>query len=493
MTAASKLSPQEVVKALKTLSDEKTRKLVFHLGLETYVLDNIDSKCSAGSRKIPYIQAWLDQDTDASWEKIVSGLKQIGMNVLARQVATQHCPQSLVPATPSSDPHQPATVPTSQPTNTPAPPVTSSVATSQQPASDHTPQPEATLHPPQPTNTPAPPTPATPSPVATTPPVTDCGQSPNQPPHTTSSTPATVPDQSNPPANEHYSQALALPPPSTSPATDYVNQSSSITTVSSTPATVTLALSSATHQPSFWSVGKVKATILHLEEMFANLQADAEVEIGEQNAADGKFLARFRSRLLLLPVSKKAIHANFFEKYEDAILEAKNTRKVLAILCRYINYRNYEILLHIITNFCTAPLKVSMQNYCVTLEKFEMHTTVDVYISAVPDEMNEKRERGLSQMVLKIEKPASQCTLHEVRKLNETITAEAGLESHSVYISGVAENCVLVSVRFPSSAVGWVLSAMTPNFMTTHCLSEVTLDGRQLTLELGEMKKLVRM
>ena len=146
--------------------------------------------------------------------------------------------------------------------------------------------------------------------------------------------------------------------------------------------------------------------------------------------------------------------------------------------------------------FCTAPLLESMQKYRMSLEMFEMHTAVDVYVSAAPDEMNKKLERGLSQMVLKIEKPASQCTLHEVRKLNETITAEAGLESHSVYICGVTKNCVMVSVRFPSSAVGWVLSAMTPNFMTpnfmtTHCLSEVTLDGRQLTLELGETEELV--
>ena len=487
MAESSKLSLQHVTTALYPLSIEQMKELVVYFGVELRVISDIETTHKENI-KMYSIQAWLDQDTEASWEKIVSGLEQIGMNVLARQVATQHCPQSLVPATPSSDPHQPATVPTSQPTNTPAPPGTSSVATSQQPASDHTPQPETTLHPPQPTNTPAP---ATPSPVATTPPVTDCDQSPNQPPHTTSSTPATVPDQSNPPANEHYSQALALPPPSTSPATDSLNQPSSITTVSSTPATITLALSSATHQPSFWSVGKVKATILQLEETFANLQADAEVEIGEQEAGDGRFLARFRSRLLLLPVSKKAIHVKFFEKNEDAILEAKNTRKVLAILCRYMNYRNYEILLHIITRFCTVPLQDSMQKYRVSLEAFEMHTTVDVYISAAPDEMNKKLERGLSQMVLKIEKPASQCTLHEVRKLNETITAEAGLESHSVYISGVAENCVLVKVSFPHSAVGWVLSAMTPNFMTTHCLSEVTLDGRQLTLELGETDELV--
>ena len=188
MAVPAKIKLLDVVTALEPLTNEQTKNLVIHLGVELKTTVDIETDYRGSSRKLHSIQAWLDQDTEASWEKIVSVLEQIGMNVLARQVATQHCPQSLVPA---SDPHQPATVPTSQLTNTPAPPGTSSVATSQQPASGHTPQPEAILHPPQPVNTPAPPTPATPSPVATAPLATDCGQSHDQPPHTTSSTPAT--------------------------------------------------------------------------------------------------------------------------------------------------------------------------------------------------------------------------------------------------------------------------------------------------------------
>ena len=479
MAVPAKLKLLDVVTALEPLTNEQTKNLVIHLGVELKTTVDIETDYRGSSRKLHSIQAWLDQDTEASWEKIVSGLEQIGMNVLARQVATQHCPQSLVPAIPSSDPHQPATVPTSQPTNTPAPPGTSSVATSHQPASGHTPQPEATLHPPQPTNTPAPPTPATPSPVATTPPVTDCDQSPNQP---TSSTPATVPDQSNPPA---YSQALALPPPSTSPATS--NQPPH---TSSSPAALALALPYTTNQTStitFWSLDKVIATIRQLKDMFLDLTTDAEEEISQQDGPDKRFLRKFRKFIQLLPIARKPPHDRFFHQYRNEIVAAQNTDTLLAILCGYVDYRNYEIMLDIITGFCTAPLLESMQKYRVSLETFEMHTTVDVYISAVPDEMNEKRERGFSKMVFKIDKPASQCTLHEVRKVNETITVEAGLESHSVYISGVAENCVLVDVRFPSSAVGWVLSAMTPNFMTTHCLSEVTLDGQQLTLGTEEL------
>ena len=413
MAESSKLSLQHVTTALYPLSIEQMKELVVYFGVELRVISDIETTHKENI-KMYSIQAWLDQDTEASWEKIVSGLNQIGMNVLARQVATQHCPQSLVPGTPS--------------------------------------------------------------PVATTPPVTDCGQSP---PHTTSSTPTTVSDQSNPPASDH-SQALALLPPT--PHTSF------------SPTALALALPSTTNQAStvsFWSVDKVMSTIRQLKDMFLDLTTDAEEEIGQQDGPDKRFLRRFRKFIQLLPVARKPPHDRFFRQCRNEIVAAQNTDTLLAILCGYVDYRNYEIMLHIITGFCTAPLQESMHKYRVSLETFEMHTAVDVYISAVPDEMNEELKRGFSQMVLKIKKTASQCTLHEVRKLNEAIITTSGLESHSVYIGSVAKNCVMVSVRFPSSAVGCVLSAMTPNFMTTHCLSEVTLDGQQLTLEQREREKLV--
>ena len=470
MAESNKLSLQHVTTALYPLSIEQMKELVVYFGVELRVISDIETTHKENI-KMYSIQAWLDQDTEASWEKIVSGLEQIGMNVLARQAATQHCPQSLVSATPSSDPHQPATVPTSQPTNTPAPPGTSSVATSQQPASGHTPQPEATLYPPQPTNTPASPTPATPSPVAATPPVTDCDQSPNQPPHTT---PATVSDQSNP---DHYSQALALPPHSTYAPT---NAHPSIVSPPSIQSRLVVRSVHAVH---------ARVTIRKLEWTFSSLVYQTRSAMCRMEREDAEFLDEFRDRLFNLRVAKKVIHVKFFRENEDDIIEAGSIRKVFVILSRYWSYRNYEVLQEIVICFCAAPLQESMEEYCKTLVEFEKTTTVDVYISAMP--LQTEIEVAFSQMVVKINKPASECTLYEIRQLNEALMEGSSLYSHSVYIGSVAENCVVVSVSFPSSAVGWVLSAMTTNFMTTHCLSEVTLDGQQLTLELGETWKLV--
>ena len=379
MATSTKLFLKDVVKALEKLTTAETQELVIHFGVQRYVLVDMQTQYNP---KICFIEAWLDRDTEASWEKIVSGLQEIEKTVLAKEIATRHCSQSLPPST---EPSNSATALAVQPVSTTAEasPVTlSSLASS---AID-------SVHPTQP------PVPA-------------------------------------------------------------------------------------------WSVAKVKATMLQLEEGFSDLIADAKNEISAKEKKDKKFLEKFRTRLLLLPVSKKSTHAKFFQDSEDEIDEAKNTRKILVILCRYLNYRNYEILVHIIERFCDAPLQKSMQKYCKMLEEFEMATTVDIYISAMPPD--KELEVAFSKMVLKIDKPSSKCTLYEIRMLNEALAKESSVCSHSVYVSSITTNCVVVMVRFPSSVAGWVIGAMTPNFMHTHHLIGVAMDGEYLTIIEADKKELV--
>ena len=110
--ASTKISPTAVVAALDELTTEKAKELFFHLKVQ---LDDIDTNHAGNMRKIHYVQAWFDQEVEASWEKIVAGLKLIGMKALAETLATQQClggtPTSaavnLTPDLPSS----PATAP----------------------------------------------------------------------------------------------------------------------------------------------------------------------------------------------------------------------------------------------------------------------------------------------------------------------------------------------------------------------------------------------
>ena len=90
MSSATRPSTREVVKALKALSIEKTRNLVFHLGVPPTALDDIEQEYSGDTRKQKFVEKWLDIDTDASWEKLVYGLREIDMTVLAAGVESEY-------------------------------------------------------------------------------------------------------------------------------------------------------------------------------------------------------------------------------------------------------------------------------------------------------------------------------------------------------------------------------------------------------------------
>ena len=143
---STNLSPQQVVKALEVLTNDETTKLVFFLGVPLNVLKDIEK---GETYKLYALQAWLNKDTAASWEKIISGLREIKKDVLAKEVAKQHCPQSPCVATPSSDPSQPASVLTTQPVTTPAPvtpAIPSSVATTSADDSEQSPNTATSEH-----------------------------------------------------------------------------------------------------------------------------------------------------------------------------------------------------------------------------------------------------------------------------------------------------------------------------------------------------------
>ena len=84
------LTPRDVVNALQTLSDDQTKELFFQLKVPLHTLSNIEKDHKGNMRKIHYVQAWYDGDEGASWDRIVSGLREIGLKTLAERLATQH-------------------------------------------------------------------------------------------------------------------------------------------------------------------------------------------------------------------------------------------------------------------------------------------------------------------------------------------------------------------------------------------------------------------
>ena len=238
-------------------------------------------------------------------------------------------------------------------------------------------------------------------------------------------------------------------------------------------------------------VSQVRAEIDRLSDTFSDLMSDTRDEMCMKQSVNPAFFKKFRDRLLDLPVAKKAPHTKFFDERLDDFLRAKDMEKIFAILRRYCNYNNYEILQEVIRKFCEAVLQQRMQEYCESLEKFEKRTVIDVYLEAISAGVVLTSE--FTKMTVKINKPTSQCTLHEVRKLKETIAERASLQSYSVYVGDISESSVQLELGFPASCVGWILGVFTPDFLATHLLSDVVLGQQHLLILDWPQEKLVRL
>ena len=351
------LSPSNIVTALQTLSIAKTRELVFRLGVQDNVLDNIDIQYNGTARNVKYVQAWIDSDTHASWKKLVSGLKNIDMNVLAEKVESTYVSKS-----------DEALVPTASLTSaTPPPLLVSSPARSEQ----------------------------APVPISIAMMTAAVGPL----------TPTLKPTQS-PPVNMER-------------------------------------------------VAEVRAIIGKFEEEFAHLNSDIKVFLSDKESKDAKFFAVFRDHLIDLPVSKRAIHARFFYKNEDEIFKAENIERIFAILRPYCNYSNYDIILHLVKRFCDVSLKKRMQKYRDSFDSFEEATTVDIYLCAISVHPESDVYRAFCSMIATIDKPASECTLREIRQLRESLAESADVHSYSAYVE-----CMTTQA---------------------HHLTDVSIDGKDIT------------
>ena len=112
MAAASNMPTLEVSNAIRRLTMEETRDLMFQMGVPLNILEDIVDECKGERRKQNFVQMWLDMNPDASWEKLVAGLRKINKNALAteiecdRQIKAAHAGDTSLPK-PAVDPVQP--------------------------------------------------------------------------------------------------------------------------------------------------------------------------------------------------------------------------------------------------------------------------------------------------------------------------------------------------------------------------------------------------
>ena len=378
------ISTVEISNALEPLSVGETREVFFQLRVPLKTLDDIAAQYHGNMQKAHLVQAWLDMNPNASWDKLVTALKKINKNTLAADIESKYISRAPVPSNCS-----------------PSLPSTSSVSSAPQ------------------LNTP------------------DLLDAASPAPATTNPSPA--------PSQVAPSLPLATPPWAAVPTSDP-------------------------------RVNDVKETIEYLEKEYSNIKYEARKSLTVKESQEPHFVDRFRDHLMDLPVTKKRVHIRFFSRSEDEIFAAKTIQKLFTILSRYCNYSNYEIIFHIIKRFCDE-LKGRMHKYRDSLVHFEKSTTVDVYLCAISARPGGEISEGFIRMTVKINKPPSECTLHEIREFKESVEEKASIESYAMYIESPGEGSVMVGLIVPRE-VGWMVGVVfTADFKQEHLLTDITMDG----------------
>ena len=295
MATSSKMSILKVGNAISQLTTEEMRHLVCQLGVHLRDVDSIIEQYSGDMQIVHLVQKWLDTDPEASWDKLVAGLREISKNALATEIECEYLTRVLIPSSCS-----------------PSLPSTSSVSAEK--------------------------------------------------------------------------------------------------------------------------VKETEDTIERLREEYFSVKCDVVRSLVKKEATNPHFLEVFQDYLLNRAVAGKRVHIRFIIKNEDEIL--RTIRKIFVILGRYCNYSNYEIIFNIVKEYCPAELKGRMERfyYRDSLTSFEKATTVDVYLCAISASPDSWVSKSFSRMCAKLTKPPSQCSLHEIRELRESIAEEASLDAYAVYM-----------------------------------------------------------
>ena len=224
----------------------------------------------------------------------------------------------------------------------------------------------------------------------------------------------------------------------------------------------------------------VEEEIGELESKFQSLVLNAEDFFTDRVSQCPRFLSKIRISLVHLPASQKPKHLRFFEKNETRILEAPTVEALILILGRYWNWWNCSLLQHIINTFGTQQLKDELHSYLKDLEDFEKNTIVEDFICTchsylgVPPEFTEVRTRMKGDW--------AKHTVYQIRKLGRKLARKivhsSPLETPFV---GMSHSSIVLIWAVPSTAVHVVATAIDEEFLQSNKIEFVTIDGKDLS------------
>ena len=437
---------KKLVNALVDVSDWRT--LGIQLKVDFSTLNAIERDYpKLVDRKSQMLYTWILNKPSATWEDIVTALREMNLNSIAKNIEAEYC-YSTQEQNPQHSDVSPRT------STTPLVPATQSIP------------------PPLVTSTPTLPE-STPTLLESTPLIVD---SPKGPP-TSLLAGHEAATQSLPPPLVADSQ-ISLPVATTTPLVctptpPIVN--SQISPPPLVPTSEGMATLMDTENPQEDRLQVVEKEIHELESKFRNLVLNAGEYLTKKESTPG-FLFKFRINLVLLPASQQQQHLRFFEKNRRDIFSASSVEEIFFILGCYWNWWNYSLLQHIIDSFGSQQLKSELRCYLKDLKRFQLKTAFKDFIRAcssylgVPPEFSEVRTRMKGDWLT--------YTVYHIREINQELVESSSLETFFV---GVSHSSIVLIWAVPSTAVHVLAAAINENFLQSNEIESITIDGEDLS------------
>ena len=321
MAAPPKLN--QLLVALDNLTWSDIKLMAPHLSRHDLlsVLANIEQSRPVEERALHAFQAWLDRDCVASWNKVISALRVISKNTLAKDIEAKYSPAKKLAVAPR---YKSSSPPTSN----------------------------------------------------TLPSLDDCAvESPSL--HSPSLDCTVEPASSLLSLSSPQRDGTVTVGSSTASPTDCRN-----TTVAISTAT---AGSSSRYSSAQGDHQAITEEATELQEQFVTVLTHTKICLMKKAMMKKSFLIEFKVTLTTLPLSKKHQHLKFLEQERDRIMAAKDIDQIFEILKPYWNYVDYSFLQYLVKEFGSSELKKEMGHYILQLEAFEKKTSVKEFNSAVID------------------------------------------------------------------------------------------------------------
>ena len=222
-------------------------------------------------------------------------------------------------------------------------------------------------------------------------------------------------------------------------------------------------------------VAKVIEGSSRLEEYFVSVITHVQLFFGEKETESCKFLNKFRITLINLPMSRKYKHLLFLKEEKEQIKAAEDVSEIFEILRPYWSHVDYGLLERIVMELGDSALKQEIREFISNLIQFEKETSIQNYVDATSDDREMPPE--FSEIIIKIGKKASKCTLYDVRQFKESLASKSCLSAYSIYLKKVGSGSVVITLAIPSDVISIMIKAAEdPEFRTAHSVTNVSVN-----------------